>query len=116
MGRARPTTASRVLVAVGAALALSVSGAVVLPAAGADVSDAVTETFTIADHPAGVPFDFTVPVGVTSIAVQAAGGHGGSYAERPGGAGALVSVTIPVVEGQVLTVTLGDNGVSLADP
>jgi hypothetical protein len=83
---------------------------------GLAASTTDTETFTIAEHPAGTPFEWTVPAGVTSLDILAAGGNGGAYADRPGGLGALVTVTVPVVEGQVLAITLGDNGVSLADP
>ncbi len=75
-----------------------------------------TETFTVDDNPAGVAFEWTVPAGVTSIAIQAAGGDGGSYGARIGGRGALVSLTQAVTEGQVLTITLGGNGTSATDP
>ena len=70
-----------------------------------------SETFTVADHPAGIPFEWIVPEGVESISVTANGAHGGtSSAERPGGRGASVSVVIPVEAGQVLTITLGADG------
>jgi hypothetical protein len=89
--------------------------AALLLALGAASTDN-TETFTIDDHPAGTPFEWTVPAGVTSIDIQAAGGDGGSYGSRRGGRGALVSLTQAVTEGQVLTITLGANGYTVNDP
>lgn len=71
----------------------------------------VHETFTTAEQPAGIPFEWTVPEGVGIVTVTANGGDGGtSSVDRPGGSGAVVTVAIPVEAGQVLTITLGADG------
>jgi hypothetical protein len=70
----------------------------------------VSETFTTADHPAGTAFEWVVPDGVTLISVTATGGHGGATAARPGGPGAVVTVSVPVEPGSVLSITLGATG------
>jgi hypothetical protein len=74
----------------------------------------VHETFTTADHPAGVAFEWTVPEGVGIVTVTATGGNGGeSDPARPGGTGAVVTVAIPVEAGQVLSITLGADGTAV---
>jgi hypothetical protein len=63
---------------------------------------------------------FTVPAGVKSLSLTVAGGSGalardlgsGNF-NYPGGNGAVVSTTVPVKEGQVLTLSVGDVGTPL---
>ena len=57
---------------------------------------------------------FTVPSGVTTLTVTLSGGGGGSGNNQNtnGGSGALVSGTITVTPGQVLTVIVGQGGMS----
>jgi hypothetical protein len=58
---------------------------------------------------------FTVPAGVTSLHVEAVGGHGGDAPSLTtgtvsGGSGAVVTADLPVTAGQVLYVEVGGNG------
>ncbi len=61
---------------------------------------------------------FVVPAGVTEITVQAAGAQGGHGASSGGtscftscpGGGALVTATIPVTQGETLTINVGGMG------
>ena len=71
---------------------------------------ATTQTFTTVGQTT-----FTVPAGVTSIAVTAIGaqGGGGSAAGCEGGQGAAVSGTLPVTPGQLLYVEVGGHGVDV---
>jgi hypothetical protein len=69
------------------------------------------ETFTTEDHPAGETFLWTVPEGVTSLAIEAAGGNGGRVdKQRTAGRGAVVSVEVAVTPGQQFEITLAANG------
>lgn len=55
--------------------------------------------------------NWTVPAGVTSICFSiAGGGGGGSAATRIGGSGALLTGSIPVTPGEVLTLIVGAGG------
>ncbi len=62
---------------------------------------------------------FTVPAGVTSVQVTVAGGSGGAARSSPGytgfpggigGSGGLVTATVPVTPGQVLSLWVGRGG------
>jgi len=92
--------------------ALLAATLVVLPTAITDH----TETFTIADHAAGEAFEWTVPEGVTTIAIEAAGGNGGAFGDRPANPGTLLTTVAQVSEGQVLTITLGGDGAGDGTP
>jgi hypothetical protein len=67
-------------------------------------------------------YTWTVPTGATSIQVLATGGGGGgggayqSTPSGPGGAGAIVTGTVPVTAGQVLNLVVGGGGGSGANP
>ena len=52
---------------------------------------------------------YTVPAGVTRIAVTAAGAGGQNYFGNPGSPGGTVTATLTVVPGEVLTVRVGSN-------
>jgi hypothetical protein len=81
------------------------------PPTPAATEPVTTETFTTADHPAGEPFLWTVPDGVTSLTIDAAGGNGGRVdKQRTAGRGAVVSVEIAVTPGQQFEITLAANG------
>ena len=101
------------------ATAALVGASLIVPGAA---QAATTETFV--DGTGGVvadiPFDWTVPAGVTSIEVVAdgAGGGGGYYypgspldSVGTGGSGARVTATLTVTPGQVLVLTVGGPGV-----
>ena len=74
----------------------------------AQTSGAVTFGYT------GAPQTYTVPAGVTSLAVDARGASGGSgtgvFAGQDGGAGARVQTILPVTPGQLLLVLVGGAG------
>lgn len=53
---------------------------------------------------------FTVPVGVTSLKVNAEGGAGGVLGDFNGAAGAQISGTLAVTPGEVLTIGVGGSG------
>lgn len=53
---------------------------------------------------------YTVPIGVTSIRIEAKGAGGGSGSGGPGGLGACMAGTFTVTPGQVLTVVVGQGG------
>lgn len=78
--------------------------ALALPA----VAAAETQVF----QPTGAEQTFLVPAGVTSIHAVAIGGRGGTGAMggAPGGYGAVVSGSFPVVPGQTLYIEVGGNG------
>ena len=62
-------------------------------------------------------YSYTVPAGVTRLQVQVAGGGGGGggfdvAATGKGGNGALVTVTLNVTPGQVLSGTIGAGGIT----
>lgn len=77
-----------------------------LPAAVTDHTD----TFTVAEHGAGVAIEWVVPEGVEALTIEAAGGDGGPSNGRAGQRGTLVTTLAEVTAGQVLTITLGGNG------
>ncbi|MCC2546047.1 hypothetical protein LJY25_06290 [Hymenobacter sp. BT175] len=67
--------------------------------------------------PAGTTFTYTgsaqtysVPLGVTSLLVDASGAQGGGAASASGGAGGRVQTTLAVTPGEVLTVYVGGQG------
>jgi len=74
--------------------------------ANASLSGAVIYTYT------GTNQSFTVPTGITSIAVYlwGAGGGGNSSYSRVGGAGAMIQGVITVTPGQTLTIIVGQGG------
>lgn len=75
--------------------------------ANAQSGETVVTTFsTPAAH------SFVVPLGVTTLHVEALGGSGGfgNFANRIPGAGALVTADIPVMPGGTLTVLVAGNG------
>ena len=69
----------------------------------------------------GAPQSYTVPAGVTRLTVTATGAQGGSSSIAsgsgsvtvPGGQGARVQTTLPVVPGEILAVYVGKVGASL---
>jgi mucin-19 len=84
---------------------------VILAVIAASQVTPTTETFFAADHPAGEQFEWTVPDGVTSVTVEAAGGNGARVDKRrSGGRGAVVTVDVAVKPGQTLQITLGADG------
>ena len=58
----------------------------------------------------GAAQTYTVPIGVTSIRIEARGAGGGSGSGGPGGLGACMAGTFTVTPGQVLTVVVGQGG------
>jgi len=64
-----------------------------------------TQTYTTPGQ-----YSYTVPAGVTSLQVDAAGAGGGTYSNDVGGAGARVQATLAVTPGQVLTLYVGGAG------
>lgn len=76
----------------------------------------ITETtptsvfFTTTAYAAGTPTEWVVPEGVTTVLITASAGNGGTSGTRPGGLGAVVMTSLPVTEGQVLTIVLGADG------
>lgn len=105
----------------GAALALKTSFA------SSDTSAATTVSFVpgVEGIQAGTPYEWTVPVGVTSIQVVAdgAGGAGGADfggagdgGAGDGGAGARVTARMTVTPGQTLEVTVGGATYHPEDP
>jgi hypothetical protein len=66
----------------------------------------------------GATFSYTgavqhvrIPIGVERVVVEALGGHGGSNDHTaPGGAGGLVTATLPVTGGECLDVHVGQQG------
>lgn len=72
----------------------------------ASVTAQTTTTFNYT----GSPQTWTVPPCVSSISVAVAGADGGG---NLGGNGALVTATIPVTPGQVLTINIGGSGNSI---
>jgi Glycine rich protein len=91
--------------------AAALIGGVFGPAAYADQpSLSLTDAATF--QPTGAPVQWTVPAGVTSVNFEAAGGGGGHSpgAGSAGGLGADVQGSFPVTPGQVLTISVGENG------
>jgi hypothetical protein len=75
------------------------------------LSDSLVFTYT------GAAQTFTVPLGVTSIRIDAAGAQGGaslSYGNQ-GGKGARVIKDLPVIPGQVLNIFVGGAGTNTTD-
>jgi hypothetical protein len=97
-----------------AAAALTAAAALLLCFGAARAgADTVSQTFTSGQT------TFTVPAGVTSITVTAAGGSGGSAygasicgSPVPGGDGAVVGATFAVAPGEQLLVSVGAAGTS----
>ena len=94
--------------------ALCFASVISLPAA-ADAAP-VSKTFSSATN-SGTSGTYVVPVGVTSIRVEAIGGKGGDVLASPfflftqtGGYGAVVSGSLPVTPGQALYVYVAGNG------
>lgn len=58
----------------------------------------------------GAVATFVVPAGVTSLEVEALGAEGGSNLSAPGGRGAGVIATMPVVAGETLEIRVGGRG------
>ena len=80
------------------------------------LSAAATVTATASFTTAG-SYTFTVPAGVTSIAVTAAGAAGGSISGGgTGGRGAGVAATVPVTPGEQLVVGVGGVGGGVIGP
>lgn len=83
-----------------------------LPAEAATCSGqvAVGQTYTCGPQVAG-SLQVTVPAGVASVSVTATGGGGGKNAALGnGGSGAMVSATLAVTPGTVLTIYAGSGG------
>ena len=59
----------------------------------------------------GAVQNYTVPVGVTTITIDAYGAQGGSYGGFTGGLGARIKGDVTVTPGQVLSVYVGGQGV-----
>ena len=57
----------------------------------------------------GAPQTYTVPVGISTILVEAYGGSG-STGQTSGGKGGFLNTTLSVLPGQVLQVTIGGSG------
>lgn len=99
------------LAVVGASGLLAPSVAVAAPAALAagcvqGVGTQVTCTFTFT----GSAQSFTVPEGVTSLAVTATGGRGGNSETILGGAAAVATGQLTVAAGDALYIQVGGNG------
>ncbi len=99
----------------GGLLALASLGTAAVPAAAASARQASYTT--------PGTYSWTVPAGVTAATFTALGAAGGSYFadgvvgciesplnETPGGSGAMATVTVPVVPGQVYTLTVASTG------
>jgi uncharacterized protein YjdB len=69
------------------------------------------QTTTTFGTPGG-PYTYTVPVGVTSVGITAAGGAGGTGSTGIGGKGGSVVCSLAVTPGQVLNVYVGGLGTS----
>jgi hypothetical protein len=93
----------------GVTLLLGLASAIVLLTSSPTVaSAAITTSYTTPGEST-----FSVPAGVTTITVDATGGQGGAGsndADCEGGAGALVTATLPVTAGQILYVEVGGGG------
>jgi uncharacterized repeat protein (TIGR01451 family) len=90
-------------------LVISATGlAVLLPSAPAAFAATASFTYTGAEQ------TYIVPLGVTSVTIQATGAPGGTgvFAGAPGGLGALVTATVPVSPGETLYVEVGGPGVT----
>lgn len=57
-----------------------------------------------------IPYDWTVPVGVTEIMVELWGGGGGSHMGGGGGAGGYVKAIFEVIPGDKFTIVVGGGG------
>src|SRR5262245_52175227 len=68
-------------------------------------ADAVTETFSEPGTDS-----FTVPTGICSVLITAAGAQGGTLAEQAGGVGASVTGRITVAPGLVLGILVAQEG------
>ena len=78
---------------------------------GAERASASTQTYNTAGG-----YSFTVPAGVTSIAVTAIGGAGGDcLVVGSGGEGGSVAATVPVTPGEQLVVWVAGAGVDCLD-
>src|ERR1044072_473205 len=87
-------------------LAAAVVAALVWCGIGAERASASTQTYTTAGS-----YSFTVPAGVTSVAVTAIGGAGGDCIVVPsGGEGASVAATVAVTPGEQLVVWVAGAG------
>ncbi len=61
----------------------------------------------------GTTDTWVVPPGVTSVTFEAAGGDGGAAVHpvtKKGGSGAIITGTVPVTAGQIVTIAVGGNG------
>lgn len=87
--------------------------AMVWPAVGVADAAFTTTTFTSPGK-----YSFTVPKGVTSVTIVAIGAPGGTCSvdqTAPGGAGAAITATVPVLSGEALFVGVGSAGGSCAE-
>ena len=75
-----------------------------VPSAGSTGSQTFSYSGTITN--------FTVPVGVSSLIVEAKGAQGGTSSSNAGGLGAYIKGTVTVTPGQVLKVLVGGQGSS----
>jgi hypothetical protein len=87
-------------------LGVGVLAALVWCSIGVERARASTQTYDTAGS-----YSFTVPAGVTSIAVAAIGGAGGDCIGTPsGGEGGSVTATVPVAPGEQLLVWVAGAG------
>ena len=82
-----------------------------LPGSKSDSPQTSSLTFRFTHEPQR----FKVPSGVTQLTITADGAMGGGYSKpkdgNPGGLGAKVKATIPVMSGQVLIINVGGRGI-----
>ena len=91
------------------------------PASAAEADSCTGGTCTATFAYSGSIDTFTVPSGVTSLQLSVAGAQGGTAATPlsgwppgPGGEGAVVTATLPVTSGEVLSVVAGQEGENLS--
>jgi hypothetical protein len=86
---------------------------VTCPSYSAAMSNTVAATFSMTATYLGVVGTYTVPVGVTSIRIQASGAQGGAMTSTypaAGGSGAIMQGDFCVTPGQVLAYIVGGQG------
>lgn len=105
-------TAERPFILLTLAFVLAAAGLVTVPPQTAEAVSQISTTYNYT----GATQTFTVPAGVTSIEVTLKGGQGGRGGHdsqgtpTPGGYQGVVTGTIAVTPGQVLTVAVGGGG------
>jgi Glycine rich protein/Collagen triple helix repeat (20 copies) len=92
--------------------AAGLAAALLLGAPAGALAGGTPPTVTASFSSTGAQQEFTVPVGVSSVRVQAIGAAGeeGIFDESPGGSGGDVVGQLPVTAGEVLYVEVGSHG------